>query len=974
MKVYQHFFETLTAMYDVPRSMARTLLNQIPQTPDKDREQTSGLPVWYSDAAKQISEVIDNIPAPFELPVMPSLLADFSNIEDELKAYNKIVRIRQSPRRFILSAQDSPRIRVLKRIKRLLLRLRYAWRKSHNILRRLVRKQALPFSYPPQHVPEYNLATDQFRNEFIVRAFPLYKRTHENIASYLEELKAINNTLSTQLFQQHTVDLQTLRDKITGILDAIEFQRAFTLRYGNILSKSISQDFHILSSLAGTIELPRRKVSRHRLKKQYHKTITQYKKYYQKQQTIQFSLYEHWKIQYSAHMLLDSMVKAYQANQKLCLDKTGSLLNEEGLALHQALKNITEDIEKKRSSPKKLVEDLLNGPTMHHGTPVIALKMESLAYPEICEKLISTIEKEASHLPKHRYIPISKRWWAPWRRPIFKSINVRNFIIHQTDHYQEIISQEREMMVKLTQQTSAQSDEIFQIIEYTTEYLLSNSDTLKDKHYEEFIEGVNRAASKALQITDNIKNGSQQSMVLIKNALDELITILDTNLESQTLYARLNQMEREQYIAQQKALITTFVKRQYINIKQLVLQFLRYFRLAQHKYSALSATLGISDKTIEISNEISSFLFDAQHTINRLPGIYQRLFQGSSRTSDRFYIEQTTIVNQMEAALENWKGNRYSNICITGEPGSGVTTTIDQFILRLDKTIPVIRSPLNERITDQAGFNELLKPYITTSKGKTMAGCIKEINQHPQRRIFVLENLHMLFLRHNNGFENIKQFIHLINHTSNNVFWVCSCSYYAWQYLNHAGDIGRHFGYIIPLNSIDESMLKSIILKRHRASGFNLNYLTPESFKPRRNYNRLNAEQQQEHLASLFFEQLYKHSQDNLSIAFHIWLRSMELINNTQLNIQFKPLDYRFLNSLTTQQNTTLHALLAHNGLTVEEHGAIFRSSNQESEKILMQLYNDGIILKDEQRFFINHLLYRHIVKHLIAMNFIYAS
>lgn len=71
------------------------------------------------------------------------------------------------------------------------------------------------------------------------------------------------------------------------------------------------------------------------------------------------------------------------------------------------------------------------------------------------------------------------------------------------------------------------------------------------------------------------------------------------------------------------------------------------------------------------------------------------------------------------------------------------------------------------------------------------------------------------------------------------------------------------------------------------------------------------------------------------------------------------------------QKITILHALLLHNVLTESNLSEILSKDAEDIKMLVLLLYDDGIIVKEEDRYMINPLLYRQTVNLLQSRNFI---
>ena len=121
-----------------------------------------------------------------------------------------------------------------------------------------------------------------------------------------------------------------------------------------------------------------------------------------------------------------------------------------------------------------------------------------------------------------------------------------------------------------------------------------------------------------------------------------------------------------------------------------------------------------------------------------------------------------------------------------------------------------------------------------------------------------------------------------------------------------------------------------------------------------------------------YFISLNKFAESNISLALLFWLRSAKEIVGDKIIIGSPPeLDYSFLENLSNDKIFALSALLIHDGLREEDYSKIFNVPINQARQLLLLLYDDGIVIKQNEMYIINPLLYRQIVGLLNAKNII---
>jgi hypothetical protein len=222
------------------------------------------------------------------------------------------------------------------------------------------------------------------------------------------------------------------------------------------------------------------------------------------------------------------------------------------------------------------------------------------------------------------------------------------------------------------------------------------------------------------------------------------------------------------------------------------------------------------------------------------------------------------------------------------------------------------------------------------------------------------------------GFDLLKQLFQLISQTNSKVYWLNTCLNYTYNYLEYSIGISNYYAYVAMLDKLSKEQVQETILNRHVFSGYNLNFIPPENFSEKRSFKKLSAKDQQKVLHEDYFKRLYNYAQNNLSLALLFWMRSVVSIDENTFNIQFKNLNFQFVNSLNNSQIATLYSMILHGSLCLNDHVELFDFSEQESIRQLMVFVDDGILVKKQDHYLINPLVYRQIVNHLTSLNYIH--
>jgi hypothetical protein len=464
----------------------------------------------------------------------------------------------------------------------------------------------------------------------------------------------------------------------------------------------------------------------------------------------------------------------------------------------------------------------------------------------------------------------------------------------------------------------------------------------------------------------------------LKNLLDlEMLEVVQEQVQ------RLQELrENENLIALNMQLVIAWSKRRAIERFRIIQKksrsigknyilspantILSVFKIARSKYRKVIST----DAPGSISAELSAYLSESKNAISRLPYIYQRLYLIEPLSDDLFYYSREAEAEQLNTAITYWENKHYSPVVIVCEKGSGATSFINQYRKGITK-YPTVQIGTVQQLYTPETFLGFLSEQLKL-KPSNLAGIIEQLNEGEERIIF-FEDLQYLYLRTVDGFNSLKSLFTLMSQTNEKVLWITSCTKYAWEYLEHTLKISSYFNFIVRFTELNDESIRELILKRHTISGYNIKFLANKIQEKSRQFRKLPADKKQEYLESKYFANMNKFAKGNISLALYFWLRSTKEVQEKHILMSsLYASDNSFLNTLTTNHMVVLTMICLHDGINAHELAIITRKPEEESDRILNQLFDDSIIVKRDKDFLINPLLYRHVIEFLKNKNFIH--
>ncbi len=395
-----------------------------------------------------------------------------------------------------------------------------------------------------------------------------------------------------------------------------------------------------------------------------------------------------------------------------------------------------------------------------------------------------------------------------------------------------------------------------------------------------------------------------------------------------------------------------------------------YTNVQTHVRSNLKR-IGIGIEKTTITTELADFLAQTEEAIDNLPFVYQRLFRAVPLQDETFFEGRRIEMGKLSNAYNHWQEGRFAATIVVGEKGAGISTLFNLYLSSLEKKLSKVRIAPDSNIHS---IDQLLELFSSTLgwKVKDLTELANKLNAGP-KRVIALENIQRIYLKQVGGFENIRTITELISVTSEKVFWLVGCTVYGYIYLDKTLHLSENFGYTLYLEDLSPENMVEVIERRHKVSGYNLEFEPGTEDTTSKKYNNLDVATKSQYLKQRFYNELNKIAKSNISIALIYWLRSTKQTSpNTVAISSLKDLDFTFMKGLSLEKLYVLHMLLLHDGLSESEVSKVNKLTLSQCRRILYPLFEDGIIIKTDKLYLINPLLYRQTINLLKAKNILH--
>ena len=530
-----------------------------------------------------------------------------------------------------------------------------------------------------------------------------------------------------------------------------------------------------------------------------------------------------------------------------------------------------------------------------------------------------------------------------------------------------------------TDKLSRDVTEIDQIIEFNLGAALdlladeSNQDA-RDSAFSVVTEGLERAKkqlSLLIEETQNIQMICRDTIPQISQTADLRIQELVNNERVADLQIRITRAKLKRRLITYRQKLVSIVKSILPKIRirgqHLIQSILLWYR-------RIRKITGLSIVPEDIDKQLHQYLSETRRQIEALPFVYQRLFSFEPAADERFFIGREKELQLIQDRFNDFKSGHNSTTALVGESGSGRTSLINMADAKVFSHHAKYRIDLTASVYTIDQLLNVLKENLNQPEAQTMEEIVTALNEKPTKIIVIVENIQNMFLRFPGGFEALKRFLLLMVETSQNVFWVTTCGLYSWSYFDRILNIRTFFHEVITLRELDDETIENVIMKRHRVSGYQLEFETPANFdKSTRLKRSLSESARQDVLRKSFFQQLNRLASGNLTVAILFWLKAVREIKSDRFLIApFIEFDPSFLSQMSSPDLFTFAAFLQHETLTPAHHAKIFHQAEETSVMQISKLERSGILVKKSKGYQIHYLLYRPMVRTLKLHNILH--
>ena len=499
----------------------------------------------------------------------------------------------------------------------------------------------------------------------------------------------------------------------------------------------------------------------------------------------------------------------------------------------------------------------------------------------------------------------------------------------------------------------------------------------EEEPFEVAREGLERARVKLDELIQKIHTKREGLATRLSGQREVAFTKLAMLLEKQDV--KEVRMAGAEFMAKETAIDwkTKFQVRWAIISEKVELVARFIWKKAKLYFQNIRKFLGFAEKE-ELEGdktELATFLSETDEKIAELPFIYRRLFDFKKEVDDRFYIRKPEQFERFKKGYELWQNNFPSTLAIVGEKGSGKSLFTRILIQEVLVKNDVIEINFKDTVWRPKQLVSKISTALKIDDAETIEDLIAAIKRKKKRVVVILENVQNCYLRNISGFEAIEQMMLLISETNKEILWITTATRYGWLFLDRVLSVSDYFTHTVESDNLIGEQIEQVILKRHRASGYQLHFLADENTKKSRTFKKLMGDEKktQEFLQERYFEKMAKLAEGTSSIAMIFWIRSINEYDDTHFYI--KPFDFNTITRIDELDSAELFALAAyilHDSLLPEELAEIMHQPLRNSKLMVSRLTSRSILYKTDHGYMLNQLIYRQVVRVLKEANYIH--
>ncbi len=896
----------------------------------------------------------------------------FKEVSRIISEVDSEVVLSQTAERFYGQKEDSAYLKTKKFVKRTAFHITRWPAYTANVFR----KNKRPIQYWSHTVPLRNLAASHFEGALIKDLQEVSAIFFKKINAQYLEVKRWEEQLDINNLADFPDELKVLEQAAQQFADSS--LNEIVERVEQILNQRTIQ-FRTDVALAGTMEYPNRKLKDEYIAKAVDKADYKWGKYQRDWKNATYALFEEWRCDLDVYILrhetMAELVEFQSAQAKKLVEHIDPEIEEIRVFIQNAMASL--------KTPEESVSKELKRAYYEAGkeldkklVPALCEKLASQDIVSLIHKLENSICKSVEELSDEHVVVKITDYDEPIATDELSRISPYELIAFEMlAGFQGELKLIKKDLFDALERITKDSRDLDHIVTFSLSSAISAMEE-EAKTEEEAIAVAQEGLKRALNRLNDNRSLLEERMLKNSMRIEEVVLgfcekVLELTVNENVGQLRLR-ITKARAARQAEEMRVALMERVNARRVQLASDFRKIYGQVSSRVQYVGEKFILTASKPILSKQVSDFLIESQEAIDKLPLIYRRLYKIEPLRDLELFEGRKKELEEIQLAFANWQEKRFAATIVLGEKWGGLTSFINYCDQQEVFKSTTIRYTLRENFCNQEQFVALMREVLQESSFKSEEDIIDYLNTGTEK-IIILEDIQNLYLRKVNGFAAVQALSEVIIRTSQKVFWLATATIYTWDYLSKTIGLNEYFSYIIKLGALNNDQIVDLIMKRNRISGYNIVFEMDEDHAQDRKFNKLSAQQQQDKLRDEFFGDLNDFARSNISLALIFWLLSTKKIENDTITIgAFQKPNLNFLTVLSMNKIYVLHALIMHDGLTELQLGEVLGIGKPSANLMLLAMIEDGVVLKRNNRYMINSMLYRDAIAVLKSKNLIH--
>ncbi|NOY91587.1 MAG: hypothetical protein GXP55_10330 [Deltaproteobacteria bacterium] len=329
---------------------------------------------------------------------------------------------------------------------------------------------------------------------------------------------------------------------------------------------------------------------------------------------------------------------------------------------------------------------------------------------------------------------------------------------------------------------------------------------------------------------------------------------------------------------------------------------------------------------------------------------------------DETEVDALPGLAEIEAAFSAWsEGGPSLDVALVGEQGAGKTAWLAEFSRRA-QNMRVIEARLDQRLLSEPAVCRAVARILELPPVDDVDALVHAVSKLDGRAIVLLDHAEMLMLRCVGGMHGMQAFSRILRRTSEKLVWVCAFSQAMWDHLRFVMRGTDVFQRSVELRGFSEERIGELVERRLQRCGYEVSY---EDILPR-GVGERDRDAELERVRERYLRLLWDYSDGMPRVALDYWLRSLVMVGENRVRVRlFAAPRAAELERLHEAARFTLHAVMSHESLNVDEAARVLAWPSAECLSILEMLRSQLFLERGEGRYRVTARYNRAVVRHL---------